>query len=76
MIVFSTHPLFHSRYRLNMVNPPPRPWGLILGTYNICDGQYSSFYQSIRVVQLRNHNVMMLTETKISEKAYCQKLLG
>ena len=58
------------------LHKPPRPQGLNFGAYNICDGRYFGLAQAIWVLQIRNYDVMMLKETKISDKAYCHNCLG
>ena len=42
--------------------PPP---SLNLGTYNIRDGQGFGLPQEIQAVQIRNYNLMLLTEVNI-----------
>ena len=70
------HPIWHGRDRLHTAPPPlrhnlSRPRGLNLRAYNISDG----LAQAIWAVHLRNYKVMMLSETKISDGAYCHKRL-
>ena len=70
------NPIWHGRDRLHTAPPPlrhnlSRPRGLNLRAYNISDG----LAQAIWAVHLRNYNVMMLSETNISDGAYCHKRL-
>ena len=44
--------------------------------YNIRNGRGFGLDQSIWAVQLIRYDVMMLTETKISDKVYCHNRLG
>ena len=79
-ISFSQH-LCHGRYHLLAATPPlhhklPCPHGLDLGMYNILDGWGFIISQDIQAVHLCNCDVMMLTETKISDEAYCHTWLG
>ena len=51
-------------------SPPHPPW-INLGTYNIQDGRGLGLHQAIQAVHLRNYDLMLLTETKITDEAYC-----
>ena len=55
---------------------PPRPQGLSLGTFNICNGRGSGLFQAIRAVQIGGFDLTVLTETKIMDQAYCCNRLG
>ena len=55
---------------------PQRPPGIEIGTLNIRDGRGFGLAQTIRVVEQRGFNVMVLTETKIQTEAYWHSCLG
>ena len=81
MRICFTHPFSHGREHIYTAPPqlrhkPPFPRGLNLGVYNIRNGRGFGLDQSIWAVQLIRYDVMMLTETKISDEAYCHTWLG
>ena len=81
MTIYFTCPLHHGMENLHMVPPPPchpllRPWWLSLGTYNIRDIRDFIRAQAIWAVHLGNFDVMVMTETNITRKAYFRNRLG
>ena len=53
----------------------PRHGGLYLGNYNICGDWGFGLAQAIWKVHIRRFDVMLLTNTKITSKAYCYNQL-
>jgi hypothetical protein len=75
-IVF-THPIHHGTDPLGKPNPQKaRPPGLNLGTLNIRDGQSSGLAMAIREFQQGNYDIVVATETKISNNIYSKHTLG
>ena len=56
--------------------PPYSPMGLNLGTYNIQDGCGFVLPQAISAVKRGNYDLILLTETKISDTIYCPNCMG
>ena len=79
MPIFCTRLLCHGD---NQIHTAPlrrrktRPHGLNLGTYNIRYSRGFGLHHAIRVVQLVNYDVMILTETKIPYEVYCKNRIG
>jgi hypothetical protein len=69
-----THPIHHGADPLHQ--PKPRPPGIILGTLNIRDGRNSGLAIAIREFQQGNYNIIVATETKISNDIYAKHTLG
>ena len=81
MHICFTHPIRHGRDQIHTAPAPlrlrpPRPPGLNLGTYDICYGCGFVVHQGIQTVQLRNYELMILTDTTIPDEAYCHNHLG
>ena len=77
--MYITQPKMHSRDRLHMVplsRHLPRPWGLSLGKYHTRNGQGSVIVQAIWAARIGSFDLMILTETKITNKAYCRNRMG
>ena len=51
------------------------PWGLSLGTLNICNSRGSVIVQAIRAVQIGSFDLMILTETNINDQDFCHRSL-
>ena len=49
---------------------------MYLGTFNICNGRVFGLVQGIRAVQIGGFDLMILTETNITERDYCCNILG
>ena len=77
----ATDPIYHGSYYIYtaphlLLDNLTRPPGLDLGAYNISDAWGFGLAQAIWEVQLGNCDLIMLAETKISDKAYCHNQLG
>ena len=71
----------HGGDRLHSAVPPPRrrpprPQVLSIGDLNIRDGPGFEIEQAIRAVQIGGFNLMILTETEVTDQAYCHSRLG
>ena len=77
-----THPIHHGADPLHNHPPPPkrkptpRPPGLNLGTLNIRDGRSSGLAMAIREFQQGNYDIVIATETKITDEVYTKHTLG
>ena len=80
MSICFTQPIHHTGDRLHLAPPPRRRplclQGLSIRTFNICDGRGFGLVQDIRLVQIDGFNLMVMTETKVTNKAYCQNRMG
>ena len=75
MPIYFTKLIRHGMDCLNTAPPPALhrflyPQGLSLGTYNIRDSWGFSIAQSTRAVQISGFDLMVLTETNISDQSY------
>ena len=73
--------IHHGGDRLHSAAPPPcrrppRPQILSIRTFNICDGRGFKLAQAIWEVQIGSFKLMILTETKVTDQAYCHSRLG
>ena len=55
---------------------PPHYQVLSIGKYHICDGQSSGLVEAVQVARIGGVDLMILTETKITYKDYCQHKMG
>ena len=81
MPICLNQPISHGREHLQTVPLPPRkqalhPLGLSLGTFNIRNARGSRILQDIWVVQIGISDLMISTETNITDHAYCCNKLG
>ena len=81
MPIFLTHPLRHGGKHLHTKPPPPRQrqkfsQGISLGTFNLRGGRDSGLTQTIRAVQMGSFDLMILTETIITDQDYFCNRLG
>ena len=68
-------PIPHGANHPHTAPPPSRlwpqlPYGIVIGTLNIWDGQGFSLAQAIKEVERGVFDVMLLTNMKISTTAY------
>ena len=73
--------IIHGSYLFHTPPPPfrlrpPLPYGLSLRTYNIRNGWGFGLTQAIRVVQIGGFDIIILTDTKITDQAYFRNRLG
>ena len=71
----------HGGERIHTATPPPcrqppRPQGLSLGNFNICNGRGSRLAQAIQVVHIGGFDLMKMKETKITNRDYFCNRLG
>ena len=81
MPICLSHPIRHVGDHLHMAPPPlrrrqPHPQGISLGTFNIRGGWDYGVTQAIWAVQVGRFDVMLMTDTKITDQAYCCNRLG
>ena len=75
MPICFTQPIRNVRDCLYMALPPRRCWslhpqGLSLGTFNTRNGRGFRLAYEIRAVQISSFDLMIMTETKITDQAY------
>ena len=77
--MYLTRLIRHGRDCLHMVAPPCRslrPRRLYLGNYRIRNGRGSGIAQAIRVARIGGFDLMILTETRITDQDYyCNRVL-
>ena len=58
--------------------PPWTPchWGLSFGNYHIHNGRGFELAEAVWVTWIDGFNLMILTETNITDQAYCQNRMG
>ena len=81
ILICFAQPISHDGYRIHMEPPPqrclpPLPQGLSLGTINIRDSQVPGIAQDIWAVQIGSFNLIIMTDTKITDHTYCHNRLG
>ena len=78
---FITLLIRHVRDHLQTVPPPlrpwtPHPWVLSLRTLNINNGRGSGIAWSTQAVNIGGFNIMILTDTRITDEDYFRNRLG
>ena len=81
MSICFTQTIRHGGDHLHSDPPPPHrrplhPQGLYIGTFNIHIGQGFRIMQDIQVVQIGGFDLIVLTETKVTNQDYCHNRLG
>ena len=81
MPIYFTLLIIHGGDYLHMSLPPqrlwpPRTWGLSLGKFKICDGLGFMLAQDIWAARICGFDIMILTETKITDQDYCCNRMG
>ena len=71
----------HGGERIHTATPPPcrqppRPQGLSLGNFNICNGRGSRLAQAIQAEWIGGFGLMILMETNITGHDYCCIRMG
>ena len=81
MSICLTRTINHGWYCFHTAPPPLHqrtliPQGISLGTLNIHDGWGYGLAQAIQELHIGSFDLMILTETKITDQDYCLRSLG
>ena len=77
MLITFSRPILHGSNRLHTAPlTSPHPTGIAIGTLNIQDGMGFGLAQSIRAVERKGLDLVILTETNIQTELYFHNRLG